>query len=323
MFTQSFRLFCATIASSLVLNSIQIPIPTRSEMLIDSAAYARRSGGRSGGGSFSRPSGSSNRSSGSSNRSSGSDSGGAVAPRSGGYYGGGYGGYYGGSYYGGGAVLWLIVGLMLVGGTGLVIWFILKAGKKGGGELDNDVVTVTELQVGLLAEGRAIQPQLAEIVQQADTETIEGLHAEVQEAVLALLRMPENWSHVRASSQTVKTREEAEKLFSQQSIAERSKYTTETLTNANGKLVQKDFELDPDKDPASYIVVTLLVGTADDKPLFSEVRTTEALKEVLTQLSSLNMDYLLRFELQWTPQVEGDSLTYDEMLMEYPAMLQI
>lgn len=319
----NFRLICATIASSAILNSIQLPIPLRSELLIDSAAYAARSGGRSGGGSFSRPS----RSSGSSNRNSGSDSGGSVTPRSGGYYGGGYGGYYGGGYYGGyssGGTVLLVVALLLIGGAGFFVWYLLKAGKnKGKGELENDTVTVTKVQVGLLAEGRAIQPQLAAIVQEADTESINGLHAELQEAVLALLRMPENWSHVRASSETVKTREQAEQVFNQLSIAERSKYTTETLTNAGGKLVQKDFELDPDKDPASYIVVTLLVGTADDKPLFSEIRTTEALKQVLTQLSSLNADYLLRFELQWTPQVEGDSLTYDEMLMEYPEMLQI
>lgn len=316
---KKFPLFCATLASSALLNSLQIPMPLRSsEMLIDSAAYARRSGGRSGGGSFSRPS----RSSGSSNRNSGSDSGGSVAPRSsgGGVY---YGGGYGGTYYGGGGAVLLIVGLILIGATGLLILYFLKAGKKKGGELENDTVTVTKVQVGLLAEGRAIQSQLAEIVQQADTDTVEGLHAELQEAALALLRMPENWSHVQASSETVKTRDEAEKRFNQLSIAERTKYTTETLTNANGKLVQKEFELDPDKDPASYIVVTLLVGTADDQPLFSEIRTTEALKDVLHQLSSLNPDYLMRFELQWTPQVEGDSLTYDEMLLEYPEMLQI
>ncbi|MBE9008702.1 DUF1517 domain-containing protein [Pseudanabaenaceae cyanobacterium LEGE 13415] len=285
-----------------------------SEMLIDSAAYAKRSGGRSGGGSF-------NRSSGSSNRNSGSDPGGSVAPRSPG--GGVFYGGYGGGYYGGGGIILLIVALMLIGGTGFFIWYLLKSGKNKGNELENDTVTVTKVQVGLLAEGRAIQLQLAEIVQQAETETLEGLHAELQEATLALLRMPENWSHVQASSQTVKTRDEAEKAFNQLSIAERTKYTTETLTNANGKLVQKEFELDPDKEPASYIVVTLLIGTADDKPLFSEIRTTEALKDVLYQLSSLNLDYLMRFELQWTPQVEGDSLTYDEMLLEYPEMLQI
>lgn len=317
-----FRLLCATFASTAVLNSLQIPMPLRSsEMLLDSAAYARRSGGRSGGGSFSRPS-SGSRSSGSSNRSSGSESGGSVAPRSsgGGVY---YGGGYGGTFYGGGGTVLLIVALILIGGTAFFIWYLLKAGKNKGGELENETVTVTKVQVGLLAEGRAIQPQLAEIVQAADTETIEGLHAELQEAVLALLRMPENWSHVQASSRTVKTRDEAEKEFNQLSIAERTKYTTETLTNANGKFVQKAFELDPDKEPASFIVVTLLIGTADDKPLFSEIRTTEALKDVLYQLSSLNPDYLMRFELQWTPQVEGDSLTYDEMLLEYPEMLQI
>ncbi|GAP96764.1 DUF1517 domain-containing protein [Leptolyngbya sp. NIES-2104] len=317
---KKFPLLCATLASTALLNSLQIPMPLRSsEMLLDSAAYAKRSGGRSGGGSFSRPS------SGSSNRNSGSESGGSVAPRSSGggvYYGGGYGG---GTYYGGGSIVLLIVALMLIGGVGFFVWYLLKMGKsnKGQKELDNDVVTVTKVQVGLLAEGRAIQPQLAEIVQQAETETIEGLHAQLQEAALALLRMPENWSHVQASSETVKTRDEAEKRFNQLSIAERTKYTTETLTNANGKLVQKEFELDPDKEPASYIVVTLIVGTADDQPLFSEIRTTEALKDVLHQLSSLNFEYLMRFELQWTPQVEGDSLTYDEMLLEYPEMLQI
>jgi uncharacterized membrane protein len=218
----------------------------------------------------------------------------------------------------------LIVALILVGGTGFFVWYLLKSRKKSkGNELDNDIVTVSMIQVGLLAAGRAIQQQLTEIVQQGDTSTIEGLHAQLQEAVLALLRMPENWSHVQSSSVTVKTRDEAEKAFNQLSITERTKYTTETLSNAAGQLVQKEFEIDPDKEPASYIVVTLVVGTADDRPLFGEIRSMEALTEVLSQLASLNADYLMKFELQWTPQTDGDSLTYDEMLLEYPKMLQI
>lgn len=324
MLTKKFRLLCATIASSAVLNSIQVPMPLRSEMLIDSVAYAKRSGGRSSGGSFNRtPS----RSSGSSNRSSGSSTpGGSTSDgyRGGGYYGGGYygGGYRSGYSSGSSIVLW-IVAFLLIGGIGFFIWYLLKTSKKKGGELENDIVTISKIQVGLLAEGRAIQQQLTEIVQEGETDSIEGLHAQLQEAVLALLRMPENWSHVQASSQTVKTREEAEQVFNQLSIEERGKYTTETLTNASGKLVQKEFEIDPDKEPASYIVVTLLIGTADDKPLFMEIRSTEALSEVLNQIASLNADYLMRFELQWTPQAEGDSLTYDEMLLEYPKMLQI
>lgn len=334
------RLLCATLVSTAILNLLQIPMPLQSsEMLIDSAAYAKRSGGRSGGGSFSSPSSGGSRSSGGSSRSRGSDSGGTARSSGGGVY-------YGDSSdddairRGNDMTSAVIVALILAYGGRSFVRSLLKAslgnrsklgenivhtaaGHARTVEFENDIVTITKVQVGLLAEGRAIQHQLAEIVQQADTETVEGLHAELQEAALALLRMPENWSHVQASSETVKTRDEAEKRFNQWSIAERTKYTTETLTNANGKLVQKEFELDPDKDPASYIVVTLIVGTADDKPLFSEIRTAEALKDILYQLSSLNPEYLMRFELQWTPQVEGDRLTYDEMLLEYTEMLQI
>ena len=318
MLSKKIRFLCATLASSVVLNSAQI--------LIDSTAYAARSGGRSSGGSFSRPS------SNSPSRSSGSDSGGSTTPSrtDDRYYGDRYYGdrYYGSGYSnhssnGGGAVLFVVV-LLLIGGAGFFVWYLLKTGKKERrGELDNNVVTVTKVQVGLLAEGRAIQSTLATIVQDADTDSIEGLHAELQEAVLALLRMPENWSHVCASSKTVKTREEAEKAFYQLSITERTKYTTETLTNAGGKLIQKEFEIDPEKAPAAYIVVTLLLGTADDKPLLSEIRTIEALKATLNRFAAFNQDYLMRFELQWTPQAEGDRLTYDEMLMDYPEMLQL
>jgi uncharacterized membrane protein len=70
-------------------------------------------------------------------------------------------------------------------------------------------------------------------------------------------------------------------------------------------------------------VVTLLVGTADDQPLFKEVRSPEALKEALETVASVPSDYLMKFELLWSPQVEEDSLTYDELLTEYTDMVQI
>jgi uncharacterized membrane protein len=328
MIKNKFSLLCATIAGYTLFNSLSVPkISDIPEALqFNPAAYAARSGGRSRGGSFNRSPARSN----SPSRNQGSDpggnpGGGTVFVPGGGYYGGGY--YGGGGSSVGGFVL-LIIALMLLGGTGFVIWMLLQANKgkkKGiaGGELENDIVTVSKIQVALLAEGRAIQSQLAEIVQNADTETPEGLQQEVQEAVLALLRMPENWSHVLASSETVKSREEAERLFNQRSMAERGKYSTETLTNVGGKLAQKEYTIDPEKEPASYIVVTLLLGTADDQPLFKEIRSTEALKEALEKLASVNTEYLMVFELIWTPQADGDSLTYDEMLMEYPDMLQI
>lgn len=320
------RLLGATIASYCLLNSFSIPVPSSLKSQawrVEQAAVAKSSGGRSRGGSFNRSTPSNGGSRQSPENSRGFD-GGAGRPGYGGYYGGGYGGYGYGSVGGG---LFSLVALLAVGGVGLAIWYLIWAnrGKKSASsnELENDTVTVSKIQVALLAQGKAIQAQLSEIAATADLSTPEGMQQHVQEAALALLRMPENWSHVQTSSQTVRSRTEGESLFEKWSIIERTKYNEETLTNIGGKVSRKDYTLDPEQDPASYIVVTLLTGTADDKPLFEEIRTTEALKAALEKLSSLNADYLMIFELLWSPEAEGDSLTYDELLTEYSDMLQI
>ena len=70
-------------------------------------------------------------------------------------------------------------------------------------------------------------------------------------------------------------------------------------------------------------MVTLLLGTADDRALFAKVHSIEELQEILEKLASIRDDYLMKFELLWSPQVENDSLTYDELLTEYTDMIQI
>ena len=45
--------------------------------------------------------------------------------------------------------------------------------------------------------------------------------------------------------------------------------------------------ISPDDESAMYIVVTLLVGTAHDKPLFEDIRTPDDLKEALNSLVQL------------------------------------
>ncbi len=316
-----------TFASFCLLNSLSLPAVLQDQSWQwDQAAHAKRSGGRSRSGSFDRAP--SNSGGGSSGNSRDNGGGAYPVPVNPGYgYGGyGYGGYGGGSAIGGGFLA--LIALIVVGGAGLGVWYLLwanrgKSRSSSNRELDNDIVTVSKIQVALLAQGKAIQAQLAEVVASADLSTPEGMQQHVQESVLALLRMPENWSHVRVSSETLKTREEAKTLFEKLSITERTKYTEETLSNLAGKVTQKEYTLDPEKDPASYIVVTLLIGTADDKPLFGEVRSTEDLNTALQKISSLSPEYVLIFELIWTPEAEGDSMTYDELLTEYSDMLQI
>jgi uncharacterized membrane protein len=230
-------------------------------------------------------------------------------------------------------IMGLIFLAILGGVTFFVIFLILRSLKHsmgstagiGGaaGELDNDVVTISKIQVALLAQARQVQTELTEIVENYDPETPEGLLGQLQETTLALLRTPENWSHVQTSSQSVKGFDEAQRVFEQMSIAERSKFSVESLVRVGGKVTRRAIKLDPDEAPASYIVVTLLIGTAYDKPLFDEIHTTEQLTLALERIASISSDHLMVFELLWSPQDPSDSLTYDELLTEYSDMAQL
>jgi uncharacterized membrane protein len=288
----------------------------------DRAEAKSRSGGRSSGGSFNR------RSSGSSSpsRSSGSSTRRDSDYRPYGYSSGydrGYRTYdrgYGSSSSGIGFWITLIFVLGVIGAIAYLIW---KAQNSGTGEANNDTVTITQLQVGLLAQDRDIQDRLSELTLEADMDTPVGRIEMLKESVLALLRSPENWSHVRSHSQIVKSREAAGEVFGQISMTERSKVESETLVNVGGKVRQRALKTTEEFDPGSYIIVTLLVGTENDNPLFAPVHTTDDLKAALQTLGAISTDYLLTLELLWNPQDSSESLTYDEMLEVYPELVAI
>jgi uncharacterized membrane protein len=190
-------------------------------------------------------------------------------------------------------------------------------------ELLNDIVTVTRLQVALLAGARDLQRDLDTIALNADLNTSAGLTAQLRETVLALLRHPEYWTHVRAESQTVAGREKASELFERLSIQERSKFTVETLVNVGGDVQRRAMPGGASEDVASHIVVTLLLGTADDRPLFSTVNSVTDLKAVLQRLGSISPAYLLVYELLWMPQDPTDSLSADELIANYPDLVTL
>ena len=299
-------------------------------------ASAKSSGGRSRGGSFRRssPSRSSSGSRGSS--SSGSRRSNGNYNYSNPSYGGhssnyGYSGYRNSNVYLNSAwakfLLFLILALILI----VLVMAIAqmfgqwKERRSSGGpkELANDIVTVSKLQVALLAIASQVQKDISELIRNADLSTSEGLTQQLQAAALILLRNSESWTHVLASSQTVKSREAAERLFNELSIEERSKFSCETLSNVNGQVTEAEL-VNPEADEiADYIVVTFLVGTEDDKPLFAEINSFTELEAALKKLAAITPDYLLTFELSIAPQEASDCLTYDELLTEYTDMRQL
>ena len=190
-------------------------------------------------------------------------------------------------------------------------------------ELTNDIVTVSRLQIALRSRAKRLQTKLADIALRANTATTEGLFELLQETASTLLENADFWTHVLAGSQTVDSREQAEALFNQYSIQERSKFSAETLTNVNGVVSQKAPVATPSSEQSAYVVVTLLLGTADDAPLFNEIYSTSLLRDVLEEITLLRSRFLLVFELLWTPQDVTDSLTEADLASDYADLVPI
>ncbi|MBW4641233.1 MAG: DUF1517 domain-containing protein [Gloeocapsa sp. UFS-A4-WI-NPMV-4B04] len=288
------------------------------------------SGGRIGGGSFRAPS----------SRTYSAPR--TYAPGGGGYYPSPYGGGFGGGFgfpfllpffgFGGG-----------FGGLFTILIFIAIANfltqsfrRVGSDEVVDEVdyssnppVSVTRLQVGLLAGSRDLQPELNRIAETADTNTPEGRAEVLQEASLALLRHPEYWVYAGSATQQGRL-SSAEGQFTRLALAERSKFSEETLSNVNNQLKEAapkaalpaaDGSVDnPTKliteGPGEYIVVTLIAATLGNLQL-PQINNSDDLRQALRTFGAIPSERLLALEVLWTPQAEGDTLTADDLLAEY------
>lgn len=286
-------------------------------------ALAARSGGRIGGGSFRAPSR-------------------TYSPPSSGYRspGGGYG--YGYGYPGGGIGFPFLFPFFGIGGGfgglfGILIFFALanflvQTFRRVGEAGDNDVpgysnpkISVGRVQVGLLAGARGLQKELDELGRTANTGSAVGRAQVLQESTLALLRHPEYWVYGAAQSQQTAL-EAAEAKFNQLALAERSKFTEETLSNVNDQLREgtskaslpgSGGQIVATEAPGEYIIVTILVGT-EGKLELPKINSSDDLRQALRQIGGISSDRLLAVEILWTPQAEGDTLTSDDLMAEYP-----
>lgn len=285
-------------------------------------ALAARSGGRIGGGSFSVP-------------SRGYSSPRTYAPPSGVYYpygGGGFGFPFLIPFFGfGGGFGGLFSILIFIGIANFLVQSfrrIVSSENTDLGYSSNPEVSVARLQVGLLANARDLQKELNQIAEAADTGSASGRAEVLQETTLALLRHPEFW--VYAGSETQQARlESAEAQFNRLSIAERSKFSAETLSNVNNQLRQANAQTalpagetsgelaNVTEGPGQYIVVTLLAASLSKLQL-STINNSEDLRQALRQFGAIPSEQLLAIEVLWTPQAEGDTLTSEDMIVEYP-----
>ncbi len=280
-------------------------------------------GGRIGGGSFRAPS----------------------MPRSsGGGFNRGYGGGYGGGYRrGGGMGFPFIIPIFGFGGGGLFGLLILMAivgvlvnAVRGGGGGSNYLgsgnggaiaqrapgpVTLSQVQIGLLATAKDLQDDLRQLAASSDTSSSSGLQRVLQDTSLALLRQPELWVYANVEVGSVPF-SSSEATFNRLSMTERSKLKAELTTNVGGQRLTETAaqETSGDADATSeFIAVTLLVASRNGIKL-SGADTGEQLRETLRVLGSISSTDLMALEVIWQPDGKGDVLSAEELVTAYPQL---
>jgi uncharacterized membrane protein len=177
-------------------------------------------------------------------------------------------------------------------------------------------LTVVRQRVALLASAKDIQSDLIRMAEQGDTNSPNGLAKILQETTLALLRHPDKvvyaWSDKNRESL-----DNAEDLFNQFSMEERSRASEETLTNVNGRVFESKVKSRKKTQENEYILVNVLVVTYENldlKPSDSQ----ENLKSNLVVLGSISAEDLVALEIIWQPEDEYDVLSKEELLTLYP-----
>jgi len=219
---------------------------------------------------------------------------------------------------GGGGVFSLVFAAMVV----LAFLDAIKnaLGGDSGMRLGADRIAVVKIQIGLLGLARQLQLDLEEIADAADTSSTEGLHYVLEETVLALLRNPEYCVYGYATSATADGPENAEDLFNEYSMDERGKFEEETLVNVNArKRASKTKNADGEENINEYILVTIIAACDGGLKLPAVTDGTE-LRTALKRVGAIRVDALQAVEVLWTPQEEGDTLSEDELLRDYPQL---
>lgn len=287
------------------------------------ALAVTRGGGRIGGGTFRAPA-----------RTYTAPSRPYTSPGGGGYYPGGGIGYPfyfpAPLFFVGGGFGGLFTILLFVSIAGFIVRSFRRAQAGDDYGYSTPAVSVARVQVGLLASARELQTDLDRLARTADTGSPEGLTQVLQETTLALLRHPEYWTYGASESSQLRL-ESAEAQFNRLALAERSKFSEETLSNVNRQIKEAKAKAaltgsegagslaQATQAPGEYIVVTLLVATQGDLKL-PEIQSEADLRRALSQVGAVSSDRLMAVEVLWTPQAEGETLSADELIAEYPGL---
>lgn len=216
----------------------------------------------------------------------------------------------------------------------MVIAFMRRGLSAGGsgrtlGGLGAVAGTAQALSVQLLlAEGDEVKRDLQRIAQNGDPDTNEGLAQMFQEASLALLRHPERWVYGNVQ----RAQGEASSADSQVgawATEARAAFTDQTTSNYqnrdphSGYAHRGDYTFQKEVGDM-YLAVTLAVAAhaLGNLPPAGVTTMAEA-RAALNAISSVNPGDLIRAEVVWSPDAEGEFLSEEEAIQKYPKLTKL
>ncbi|HSF31874.1 MAG TPA: DUF1517 domain-containing protein [Candidatus Tectomicrobia bacterium] len=231
----------------------------------------------------------------------------------------------GGFSFGGIFTLLIILGIVVI--VGRVLLQNLATARRShrdgapSAPLSEGRYAVVKCQIAMLSTARSLQHELQTFANAASTDTVVGLAAALQDAVMAIQRYSQYWRYGAVQVHQAETLDDAERAFNQMVARERAKLSAELTVNVDGVRRQAARQ---DRTAANEVgqnlVVTLIV--ASSYPAFEAYHTPSVkdIEDTLQRLGTLLTSDLLALEVIWSPENPDDTLTEDELIAEYPEL---
>jgi len=168
---------------------------------------------------------------------------------------------------------------------------------------------------------------MADIADEADTETDEGLEELVSDVALAVLRCEVDWISGAATSVDVKNEDEGEDMFSEMSMKERAKIERETINLVAGRDKSKERSEESDINsigkPTVAIVTIIVALEGKELPKVTDMKSMKKCLSMLGGSDVLGSSALLASEVMWTPEGPWEVLEKNDLYLEYPELMPL
>ena len=179
--------------------------------------------------------------------------------------------------------------------------------------------TVSKLQIAFSPPAKKLRRNLSQITSNTEQNT-NDIAELMRKAVSVLLMYQQYWTHVSYSSDSFPL-DKLQSEFEMISYLERNKCLTKEL--GVKRRATKEIDGFGRDDSYNYVVVTLILCTSHNYPLFDRIYTEAQLIEELLELGQMKDDRLSEFELLWNPQRETEYISNKRLLTQYSDLTRL